>query len=85
MSFLFTQYEGLKAAASDLAGIGSTINAATATAAAPTTGVLAGGADEVSSVMASIFGAHAQQYQAMSTQAAARTPARRPQMCHCRT
>jgi PE family len=43
----------------------------TAAASAPTTGVLAAGADEVSAVIAGVFGAHAQGYQALSAQAAA--------------
>ena len=51
--------------------IGSTISAANAAAAAPTTGVLAAGADEVSAAIAALFGAHAQAYQALSAQAAA--------------
>jgi hypothetical protein len=62
--------EFLTAAASDLAGIGSAISAASAAAAAPTTGVLAAGADEVSAAIASIFDTHAQAYQALSAQAA---------------
>lgn len=70
MSFLFTQPQLLADAASDLAGIGSTLNAANAAAALPTTSVLAAGADEVSAVMASMFGAHAQQYQSVGAQAA---------------
>ncbi|OBK28261.1 hypothetical protein A5634_20720 [Mycobacterium asiaticum] len=36
----------------------------------PTTNVLAAGADDISAVMAAMFGAHAQQYQAMGAQAA---------------
>ncbi|GAB7143497.1 PE-PGRS family protein [Mycobacterium riyadhense] len=71
MSFLFTQPQVLVAAAADLAGIGSTINAATVAAATPTTGMLAAGADEISATIAAIFGAHGQRYQAMSAQAAA--------------
>ena len=71
MAFLLTQPQSLLAAATDLAGIGSTLNTASAAAAAPTTGVQAAGADEVSAVVAMLFGAHAQQYQAMSARAAA--------------
>lgn len=70
MSFLFTQPQLLMDAATDLAGIGSTLNAANAAAALPTTTVLAAGADDVSAAMATVFGAHAQQYQAMGAQAA---------------
>jgi hypothetical protein len=58
-------------AASKLANVGSTINAANAAATAPTSGVVAAGADEVSEAVASLFGAHAQAYQAISAQAAA--------------
>jgi PE family len=36
----------------------------------PTTGVLAAGADEVSATIATLFGAHAKAYQALSAQAA---------------
>lgn len=70
MSFLFTQPEALRTAASELAGIGSTIGAATSAAATSTTGVLAAGADDISTAVAKIFGTHGQQYQAMSAQAA---------------
>ncbi|BBX75477.1 PE family protein [Mycobacterium shinjukuense] len=70
MSFLFTQPEQLKAAATELAGIGSTINAANAAAAAPTTSVLAAGADEISAAVAALFGAHGQMYQGLCAQAA---------------
>jgi len=71
MSFLLTQPQSLLAAATDLAGIGSTLNTASAAAAAPTKGVLAAGGDEVSTAVALLFGAHAQQYQSMSAHAAA--------------
>src|SRR5262249_16967319 len=57
-------------AASDLANIGSTISGANAAALAPTSGVMAAGADEVSATIAALFGAHAQAYQALSAQAA---------------
>jgi PE family len=71
MSFLIAAPERVTAAASDLANIGSTINAANAAAAVPTSGVLAAGADEVSATVAARFGAHAQAYRALSAQAAA--------------
>lgn len=71
MSFLLTQPETLTGAATDLAGIGSTLHAATAAAAAPTTTVQAAGADEISTVVAALFQAHGQRYQALSAQAAA--------------
>ncbi|OBK47033.1 hypothetical protein A5655_08610 [Mycobacterium sp. 1081908.1] len=57
--------------ASEVADIGSTIGAANAAAAAPTTGVLAAAGDEVSAAIASLFSSHAQEFQAVSDQAAA--------------
>ena len=71
MSFVTAAPEFVTAAASDLANIGSTISAANAAAAAPTTGVLAAGADEVSAAIAGVFGAHGQGFQALSAQASA--------------
>jgi hypothetical protein len=70
MSFVFATPENVAGAASDLANIGSTISSANAAALAPTSGVLAAGADEVSATIAALFGAHAQAYQALSAQAA---------------
>jgi hypothetical protein len=69
MSFMHAAPEFVTAAASDLASIGSTLDAAHAAAAAPTTGVLAAGGDEVSEVIATLFAGHAQAYQALSAQA----------------
>src|SRR3954468_5685227 len=69
MSFVFATPEFVSAAATDLASIGSTINAASAAAALPTTGILAAGADEISAAMAALFDVHAQAYQAVSAQA----------------
>jgi hypothetical protein len=63
MSYVVAEPEFLTAAASDLANIGSTIDTATAGAAARTTGVLAAGADEVSEAVATLFATHAQAYQ----------------------
>jgi len=48
MSFVIAVPATVEGAATDLANLGSPINAANAAAAAPTTGVLAAGADEVS-------------------------------------
>ncbi len=70
MSFVNAVPEYVAAAATDLANIGSTISSASAAALAPTSGVLAAGADEVSASIAALFGAHAQAYQALSSQAA---------------
>jgi hypothetical protein len=71
MSFLTTQPEALAAAAGTLQGIGSSLGAQNAAAAAPTTGVVPAAADEVSALTAVQFAAHAQLYQAVSQQAAA--------------
>ncbi|MEY8013582.1 PE family protein [Mycobacterium servetii] len=67
MSNLFTMPEFLQNAASDLAGIGSAIRSANAMAAAPTTGVLAAGTDEVSVAVTSLFSTHATTYQQVSS------------------
>jgi PE family len=71
MSFVTTHPEALAAAAGALQGIGSTMSAQNAAAAAPTTGVVPAAADEVSALTAAQFAAHAQIYQAVSAQAAA--------------
>jgi hypothetical protein len=68
MSFVNAVPEMVSDAATNLASIGSTISAANAAAAAPTTGVLAAGADEVSAGIARVFGGYAQQYQALTAQ-----------------
>ncbi len=62
--------EYVAAAASDLANIGSSLSSANMAALAPTSGVLAAGADEVSAMIAALFSLHAQAYQALSAQAA---------------
>jgi len=71
MSFLNASPEFLAAAATDLQNIGSALGDANAAAAGETASVQAAGADEVSAVVAALFGAHAQTYQALSQQAAA--------------
>jgi hypothetical protein len=71
MSFVSTQPEALTAAAGTLQGIGSSVSAQNAAAAAPTTGVVPAAADEVSALTAAQFAGHAQLYQAVSAQAAA--------------
>ena len=70
MSYLIAAPEFVSAAATDLANLGETISQANAAAASPTSSVLAAGADEVSAVISSLFGAHAQAYQALSCRAA---------------
>jgi hypothetical protein len=70
MSFVTTQPEALSAAATSLAGIGTTMSAQNAAAAAPTTtGVIPAAADEMSALTATQFAVHAQMYQAISAQA----------------
>src|SRR5271154_6049889 len=71
MSFLTTQPEALTAAAGSRLGIGSSMSAQNAAAAAPTTGVVPAAADEVSALTAAQFAAHAQMYQAVANQASA--------------
>ena len=70
MSFLIASPELLGAAASDLAGIGTTVSSANAAAAAQTTRVVAAAADEVSEAIASLFSGHALDFHALSAQAA---------------
>jgi hypothetical protein len=71
MSYLVAVPELLSSAATDLSNIGSALVAAKAAAATPTTGVLAAAEDEVSAVIAAVFSAHGQGFQALSAQAAA--------------
>ena len=71
MTFVTTQPEALAAAAGSLQGIGASMSAQNAAAAAPTTGVVPAAADEVAALTAAQFAAHAQMYQAVSAQAAA--------------
>src|ERR1700757_3583320 len=71
MSFVIAGPQFLASAATDLSNIGSTLRGATASAAPPTTGVLAAAEDEVSAAVASLFSGHAKEFQALSAQAAA--------------
>lgn len=70
MSFLHAVPDAVKAAASNIAGIGSEISTANAAAALPTTGVMAAAADQVSAQVAALFSSHAQGYQQISAQMA---------------
>ncbi|WP_085096262.1 PE-PPE domain-containing protein [Mycobacterium paraense] len=70
MSYVLATPELLTSAAEDLARIGSAVDAASAAAANSTTSLLAAGADEVSTGIASLFGAHAVAFQALTAQAA---------------
>ncbi|MCV7089262.1 PE family protein [Mycobacterium interjectum] len=60
----------LAAASSDLAGIRETISAAAAEAAPATTWLVPAAQDEISQAISTLFGAYAQEYQAISAQAA---------------
>src|ERR1700722_18694202 len=71
MPFVTTEPEMLAAAAGTLQGIGSTMSAQNATAAAPTIGGGPAAGEEVSALTAAQFAAHAQMYQAVSAQAGA--------------
>ena len=71
MSFVVASLGGVADAAGSLAGIGSALGEATAAAAAPTTGLEAAAADEVSIAVSQMFGAYGKQFQALSAQAAA--------------
>jgi len=71
MSFVLIAPEGVAATAGNLAGVGSTISAANAAAALPTTDVMAAAADRVSAQVALFFGGYGQQYQTISAQMAA--------------
>jgi len=72
MSYVIAAPDMLAVASADLEGIRSALSAANA-AAAPTYGVLAAGADEVSASLASLFSGHAGVHHALSARAA-RTP-----------
>ncbi|WP_142996198.1 PE family protein, partial [Mycobacterium kansasii] len=70
MSFVIATPDVVALAAADLADIGSTLTAANAAAAVPTSGLAAAAADEVSKAIAAVFSSYAQQYQALSAQVA---------------
>lgn len=69
MSYVKAAPELLEAASADLAGIGSTLSATNAEAAAPTVTVPPPGADGVSAALSALFGSHGQAYQQLSAQA----------------
>ena len=70
MSFVNVRPDFISQAAGDLAGIGSSLGEANAVAVLSTTGVLPPGVDEVSQAITSMLGTYAQEYQALSVQAA---------------
>ncbi|MCV7075677.1 PE family protein, partial [Mycobacterium szulgai] len=71
MSYVVVTPQLLTVAATDLAGIGSSLSQAGAVAATPTSSVVAAAADEISGQIAALFGAHGQAFQAASAQATA--------------
>ncbi len=68
MSFLLAEPRYLVAAAADIEGIGATLSAASAAAAAPTSNLLAAAGDEVSAAIADLFGTFGREYQDVVTQ-----------------
>ena len=71
MTFVTTQPEIITAAAGQLTGLGTELNAQNAAAMLPTTGVTPAAGDEVSALTAAQFASHAEVYQAVSAHAAA--------------
>jgi PE family len=71
MSFVTAAPEEVLAAARNLAGIRSMLAQSSASAAAPTAGLVAAAADQVSAQVAAFFGAFGQDYQVISAQAQA--------------
>jgi PE-PPE domain/PE family len=71
MTYVITEPRLMATVAADVDGIGSAISTANAAAASPISGVAAAAGDEVSELIANLFGAYGQEYQAVSAQAAA--------------
>jgi hypothetical protein len=71
MSYVIASADMLSVAAANVAGIGSSLSAATAAAAPSTTAVIAAAEGQLSAAIASLFSSHAQEYQALSDRAAA--------------
>ena len=71
MSFVVVAPDVIRAAATELAGIGSTLSVVEAASAAQTTAVAAAAGDEVSAAIALLFSSHGQRFQALMAQAAA--------------
>jgi PE family len=69
-SYVIFVPEALSAAAADLSGIGEALRGATATAASPTTGIVAAAHDEVSAAIAKLFGTYGQNFHALGAQSA---------------
>ena len=71
MSYVIAIPELLAAAATDVAGIESSLQAAHAAATAQTTSLVAAAEDEVSAAIASLFSGYGQQFAALGSRAAA--------------
>ena len=71
MSLLSIAPDIVSSASENLAGLGSALRSATATAATQTTSIAAPAADEISAAITALFGTHAQGFQAASAKAAA--------------
>jgi len=71
MSYVIAAPEMMASAATDLAGIGSDVNAAHTAAAAHTVNLLPAGADEVSAAVTRLFSQHAADFQGLAAKAAA--------------
>jgi hypothetical protein len=71
MSLLVVVPESMASTASDLENIGSALNEAYVVAAAPTTRLVAAGADEVSAAVAALFAGQAQEFQSLGARASA--------------
>ena len=71
MSLLVLAPASLVSATTDLESIGSALNTARATAAFPTTGLVAAGDDEVSAAVSAVFSAYGEEYQALGAQVSA--------------
>ncbi|WP_421845457.1 PE family protein [Mycobacterium sp.] len=65
-SYVIAAPEAFAAVSTDLIGIGETIRGAAVAAAPSTTTILTAASDEVSTAIASLFGSHAQEFQALS-------------------
>lgn len=67
-AYVIAAPEAVAAAAADLTGIRAVVGSAAATAAPATTGVVAAAGDEVSALVARLFGSFADTFQALTTQ-----------------
>ncbi|MCV6970531.1 PE family protein [Mycobacterium bohemicum] len=70
MSYLVAAPDAFTTAASGLSGVGAALESATAAAAPSTTNVVAAAQDEISTAIATLFGTHAQEFNALTAQAA---------------